>query len=211
MIDVSQEQIAELIFRSLLCGAVLGVIYDFIRALKMLCGIELYEGGRRKKAKGSAFWGHIFTFFADLIFWVGAGCSAILLMYWSGGYFRGVTFVCTAVGFLAYYFTLGILVLKINRGIVIRARRFFAWVMPYALKPIKLLLNRIILLYHLTIGRIIDKIIEERKKEQQKEECDEQAGSDSCDLEGGKEGFVYVGEKNGYRRDGRVSFGRRSR
>ena len=61
-------------------------------------------------------------------------------------------------------------------------------------------------LFQNQITSIIDKIIEVRKKRKAalaESEISDEGG------ESGKEGFVYVDGKAGYRREGRVSFGQR--
>ena len=208
MIDLSQEDLAILLLHSFLCGASFGVVYEMIRAFKLLCGVEDYCGEHKKSAGFMSFFAHAVTFVTDLMFWAGAACVSILLTYAEGGFFRGMTYIGIFGGFLAYYFTLGRIILRLNRKIMRKIKKALAAAMPYLLRPVKFMFGRIILLYHLTIGKIIDKIIEDRKKRSESEA--EQDISDE-DAECGKEDFVYVGGKTGYRRVGRVSFGQKSK
>ena len=39
MIDIPQELLFSLLLKSLLCGGILGVFYDILRAIKMLFGV----------------------------------------------------------------------------------------------------------------------------------------------------------------------------
>lgn len=208
MIDLSQGELAIILLRSFLCGVVLGVVYEMIRAFKLLCGVESYSGERRKKRGFASFLSHAVTFATDILFWVGSGCASILLIYACGGFFRGLIYIGIFGGFLAYYFTLGRLILALNRKITGKIKKALIAALPHLLKPVKLIFGRIILLYHLTIGKIIDKIIEGRKKRKESL-ADEKTQAE--DAECGKEDFVYVGGKTGYRRVGRVSFGQRSK
>lgn len=208
MIDLTQSELAIILLRSISWGAALGVIYELIRAVKLLFGVEDFSGERRKKVGFFAFFSHALTFMTDIAFWVGSGCVSILLTYSCGGFFRGLIYVGLFGGFLTYYFTLGRLILGLNRKITGKIKKAVTVVAPRILKPVKFIFGRIILLYHLTIGRIIDKIIEGRKK---RRSASIEVDTLAEDAERGKEGFVYVDGKAGYRRDGRVSFGQGSK
>ena len=207
MINLSQGELAIILLRSFLCGVALGVVYELIRAFKLLCGVETFDGERKRRTGFVGFLSHAVTFVTDLLFWVGSGCVSILLTYACGGFFRGLIYIGIFGGFLAYYFTLGKLILGLNRKIADKIKRALILAARCLLKPIKFIFGRIILLYHLTIGKIIDKIIEGIKKRKQSVSEDIPAEDGEC----GREDFVYVGGKTGYRRDGRVSFGQRSK
>ncbi len=210
MIDLSQGELAALLFRSILCGVSFGGIYDIIRAFKLLCGVRYGENEEDAHIRQRVLV-YTVTLITDLIFWICAGCAAILLMYSGGGVFRGMTFIGMTGGFLLYYFTLGRLVLKLSRKVTNVLKKLIRRVAICALKPIKKLFDGIISLYHLTIGKIIDKIIEDSKKKKEEKQSADESEDMPCDAECGKEGFVYVDGKTGYRRDGRVSFGSRGK
>ncbi len=209
MIDLSQGELAALLFRSILCGVSFGGIYDIIRAFKMLCGVRYGESEEERTPVRRRVLIYTVTLITDLLFWICAGCAAILLMYSGGGVFRGMTFIGMTGGFLLYYFTLGRLVLKLSRKVTRVLKKLIRCVAIWALKPIKKLFEGIISLYHLTIGKIIDKIIEDSKKKKEEKQSADESEDKPCDVKCGKEGFVYVDGKTGYRRDGRVSFGPR--
>lgn len=210
MINFSQGELAALLFYSILCGGAFGTVYDIIRAFKMLCGVK-YDKSEEKASVGSSVLIYVVTFITDVIFWIGVGCAAILLMYSSGGVFRGMTFLGMAGGFLLYYFTLGRLMLNLNRKLISILKKLIWRFVTLVQKPIKKMFAGIILLCHLTIGKIIDKIIEDRKKKREEKQNVEEFEDETCPAGCGKEGFVYVDGKTGYRRDGRVSFGSRSK
>ncbi len=211
MIDLSQSELAALLFRSVLCGVAFGGIYDIIRAFKMLCGVRYGESEEEKAPAGRRVLVYTVTLITDLLFWIGAGCAAILLMYSGGGIFRGMTFLGMTGGFLLYYFTLGRLVLKLSRKVTSVLKKMLRRLAIWALKPIKKLFDGIISLYHLTLGKIIDKIIEDSKKKKEKKQSADEGENEHCVADLGKEGFVYVDGKTGYRREGRVSFGSRGK
>ena len=210
MIDLSQSELAILLLRSLLSGALLGVAYDILRAFKMLLGVEYGSSGTDECGAKSVFI-FIITFVTDLLFFTGAGCFAIFLAYAGGGFFRGMILLGMAIGFLLYYFTLGRAVLALNSKIIALLKKVLRKLKPHIIKPLKLILGRIIFFYHLTIGRIIDKIISDRKNKDYKDKIASEDVSDADDSKCGKEDFVYVDGKAGYKREGRVSFGQRGR
>ena len=101
MINLSQGERAIILLRSFLCGVALGVVYELIRAFKLLCGVETFDGERKKRRGASAFLSHAVTFVTDVLFWVGSGCVSILLTYACGGFFRGLIYIGIFGGFLA--------------------------------------------------------------------------------------------------------------
>ena len=204
MIDLSQEQLVALLVRSLICGAFLGAIYDCIRALKMFCGVS-YGGDMvsLSLAKKALIW--TVTFITDLIFWMIAGLLSVALMYQiGGGIFRGLTYICLTVGFAAYYFTLGRLVLKLNRIIVSFIKNVLKKLITLLMRPANMVWRGLIFLYHLTIGRIIGKIKDKWSASQSKKYDETLVLPDTIER---KEDLVCVDERTGYRKSGRVSFG----
>ena len=212
MIDLSQGELALLLVRSFTSGILLGLTYDLLRAFKMLLGVE-YVGGNGNSKKNKAEKGLLFavTFLTDLLFFTGAGCVAIFLAYADGGFFRGMILLGMAIGFLLYYFTLGKIVLSVNAKIISLLKKTVRKLIPYLIKPLKTVCGRIIFLYHLTIGSIIDKIKSDIKNKDHEDKSACRERSDDGAAECGKEDFVYVNGKVGYRKEGRVSFGPRGR
>ena len=206
MIEITQSEVRQLIWRALICGGALGLFYDVIRFIKLFCGVRYGERAeyRRKSVCTAHF---ILAFFTDVVFWVAVGILSIALIYSAtGGIFRGVTYICLAIGFVAYYFTLGRLVLFLSKKTVKLARRILKAVVKVLRIPLSFALKGIISLYHLTIGKIIGKIkdrIRTKKKLLDSESADAVENFD----EGGKEDFVYVNGKTGYRRTDRINFG----
>lgn len=205
MIDLSQEVLLSLLIKSFILGVALGVFYDFIRAVKMFFGVRYAHPIVKSSAVVNVF-SYAVTFLTDIAFWSVVGVASILLMYAvGGGVFRGLTYVGLAVGALLYYFSIGRLVLRVSErlvGLIKKALRRVALVLA---KPFVLLWRGLIYLYHLTFGRIIGKI---KDKNTRRKKCAEIVPDEELALDGyGKEEFVYVDGKNGYKRDGRISFG----
>ena len=111
-------------------GIVLGVVYDVIRILRVLLGAERDEAGRsgfrnvelpiikrkaysQKKNKLSSVLLSVLIAVGDIIFAVSCGILVVMIAYaYNSGKVRAVIFIGLALGFLAYYFTLGKLVMK---------------------------------------------------------------------------------------------------
>ena len=206
MIEMTQGDARLLLLRSLICGASLGVIYDVFRFLKLFCGVKYGEVAAPKSRFLRVL--HFFlAFVTDIAFWSFVGIVSVALIYSSTrGMFRGLTYIGLALGFIAYYFTLGRLVLFLSRKavkILWRVMRFAAKVVRV---PISFIFKGIISLYHLTIGKIIGKIISKIRTKKNKPESETEQEPE-CTDGGGKEDFVYVEGKIGYRRTDRINFG----
>ncbi|MBE6685102.1 MAG: hypothetical protein E7592_05585 [Ruminococcaceae bacterium] len=205
MIDLSQQVLLALLIKSFLAGVVLGVFYDLIRAFKMFFGVR-YALPIVKRSVAVSVLAYIVTFLTDILFWIVVGITSILLMYGvGGGVFRGLTYLGLAVGALLYYFSIGRLVLKVSETVVTFVKRVVRRVAKILAMPFVWVGRGLIFLFHLTIGKFLGKIKDRRA---QKKKCAEIEPDEATAFEdGGKEEFVYVDGKNGYKRDGRISFG----
>ena len=205
MIDLSQEILLALLIKSFLAGVALGIFYDFIRAFKMFFGVR-YVRPIVKRSVAVGVLAYIVTFLTDILFWVVVGVTSILLMYGvGGGVFRGLTYLGLAAGVLLYYFSIGRLVLKVSETVVTFVKRAVRRVARILAMPFVWVGRGLIFLFHLTIGNFLGKIKDRRA---QKKKCAEIEPDKAIALDGdGKEEFVYVDGKNGYKRDGRISFG----
>lgn len=210
MIDLSEEALISLLLRSLCCGVALGVFYDALRFLKMLFGYD-YFTGRSPLGKGKRALIFIVTFFSDLVFWITSGIVSIALMYTvGGGSFRGMTYMWLALGFAIYYFTLGRSALKLGAILSAFVKKTACAVLRLISIPLRFILGKVILIYHLTICNFIGKIkaviLSCRKKQEDKSEstAEQEAPTE------GKEEFVHVNEGTGYRRESRFNFGNKS-
>ena len=101
--EISQLDFVRLAACSLAMGALLGVMYNAMRVLRILLGVS---------EKNGVLAGSIVAV-CDVIFTVACGISAVTVAYaYNGGRLRSIVFVGLAVGFLVYYFTVGRLVSK---------------------------------------------------------------------------------------------------
>ena len=196
MVEWSQEQLLSLLLRAFICGVVIGVFYDFLRALR------LFFSGDSKVWRVTAV---LVTFITDVILWVFFGIVSIMLMYRiTGGVFRGMTYVGMLGGAAIYYFTISRLTVKITKPIIRTAKKLLRKVLNIIIYPFGMIFRGVISLYRLTIGKIIGKIIR-RVKESRNLPRLEKAPNDCKEC--GKEDLVYVNEKIGYEKAGRISFG----
>lgn len=206
MIDLSQELIFSLILRSLAIGALLGLAYESVRIFKMLIGIA--KGGRFRKAVST-----VFLFVTDLVFCLFSASTAILLTYnVSGGVFRGCVYLCMALGLLLYRLTVGRILYKIELVLTEFIKKVIKTVLKILFVPVRAIFLLFVKLYGLTIGKIIGKIkckAEQRRQERKKalEEEEANANKSLCEPMCEKEEDKNVCKREGYKKEGRISFG----
>jgi len=217
MIDLTQLDLTELLIRAFFVGVMLGVVYDAIRMIKMLFGVRyncLQEMSEMRLLKRITVF--IITFILDLAFWIFAGIVSIILNYHiAHGIFRGMVYLGMSFGFVLYNLTLGRLMISVNTFLVSKVKKLIKKLLNLLFVPVKAVFFAIISLYHLTIGRFIDKIIMKIKivKERRYSKIDSENLLNDKDLSADandkvKEDYVYVDGKIGYRKSGRISFGK---
>ncbi|MBE6583405.1 MAG: hypothetical protein E7649_00295 [Ruminococcaceae bacterium] len=160
MIDLSQSTVLLLILSSALIGIAHGLIYDGIRLFKMMLGVDYGKAAVEPTSVGKRIFLYAVTFLCDAVFCISFAISSILLTYnVSGGVFRGIVYVGMLGGGALYYLTLGRLVLKINVKLAKHIKKIIRWLVGKLIMPFKAIISLIIKLYHLTIGKVIGKII----------------------------------------------------
>ena len=210
MIDIPQDVLKELIFKSLICGALLGIFYDVIRAIRMFFGVYYAQFTDAPRTFSGKFFAYTVTFITDVIFWVCGGCVSIALLYsMGGGRFRGIVYLALAIGFAVYYFTFGRLMLKISAFTVRLLKKWLKLLVKCICFPIRQILRAIISLYHLTFGRIIGKI-KVAVRRWMKKSAAEANVAEFTEKDGGKEDLICTDGKYRYRKEGRICFGRRA-
>lgn len=184
-----------MILRSFLSGVILGVVYDiFTTALKT-------PPTDTKKFIKIIFSCLLFVF--DFLFCVVCGVVALLLMYYSNrGFFRAIVLPIMFIGFISFRVSIGILFRKLLRvvyGLVLKLLKIL-------LIPLKFIKSKLILLYRLTIGKILDKIVLRVKTGREaRKNRRTQTEADTPEIQK-EEDFVYVGKGTGYKRNGRIKF-----
>ena len=206
MIDLEQSTLALLFLYSVALGAMLGVTYEVIRLAKMMLGVEY---GRVASKLGRARRAVVFavTFVADVVFWIIFAASSLLLTYnVSGGAFRGMVYVGMLLGGAAYYLTLGRLTIKIGMKLTRLIRKIAVRIIRLMSVPLRAIFYLIVKIYHLTIGKIIGKIVcvmKERRVKGKTAPRNDVALPQNIQKENDRDVTKYR-----YEREGRISFGR---
>ena len=145
--EISQFSFILLAVYSIFFGALLGVVYDLIRVTRVLFGAEREGNGKtdfryielpiikrkaypEKSNKLSGFLLNVWIAVGDVIFAVSCGVLAIMIAYaYNSGKVRAVIFIGLILGFLAYYFTIGRLVMRASELItfLIRSMAVYIW------------------------------------------------------------------------------------
>ncbi len=212
MIDLSQSAIAYLALSAILLGAAHGVLYDMIRFVKLMLGVEYGKPSSEGNGKVKNVFLHIFTFICDVIFWICFAVTSVILTYnMSGGVFRGIVYLGMLGGGALYYFTLGRLVLKINIKLTRLVKKTLKWLYWIVTAPIRAIISLIIKLYHLTIGKVIGKIVSEVKRRQERRKQRSQTAVAALEPEYTKEEKNTDVTKYRYKGEGRISFYGRGR
>lgn len=208
MIDLSQRELGLLLLSAFLTGIALGIFYDLIRLIKMFFWVSYSAPRRLPSSVYKKIISFTVTFLTDIIFWITAGVLSILLLYCIDGVFRGMIYLGIAMGFLLYYVTVGRLILRLNEKLTAFMKKSFKKAVHIIFIPIHALCKVLISLYHLTIGKIIGKIIRKIKTAREMKKALPEIANTDEEASCGKEDFVYVDGKTGYQRTGRINFGR---
>ncbi len=195
MIFNLQGETLLLILRSFLSGVMLGGVYDiFATALKE-------PSADAKRLIKIIFSCLLFVF--DFLFCVCCGVTALLLMYYSNrGFFRAIVLPIMFLGFICFRVSLGRLFRRFLRfvyGVIFKLIKIL-------LIPLKFIKSKLILLYHLTIGKILAKIVLRARTAREARRLRELQTTVQDTPEIPKEEFVHVGKASGYRKSGRIKF-----
>ncbi len=140
-----------LIIWSLAAGGALCLLYDVIRATRVLFGISPAVGVMR--ADKLFVLKVIYLFISDFAFCIVCAVTFLLLAYYTnGGLVRGLSLASAAVGFVLIRLTVS----RLFTFLLFKAVLGVRWLLRKMVKPL-------FLLYHLTLGKIIC-IIKEKSK-----------------------------------------------
>lgn len=195
-----QSQTLLLVLRSFLSGCVLCAVYDVL----VTAMPTESRGGVIRVLRG------VWRGIADLLICICFSILALLIMYYTNrGFFRALVILVMSLGFLVFKVSIGMLWRRLCNlfwGLVRKILRLF-------ILPLIFIKNKLISLYLLTIGRIIDKIkLSARQwitsRRLRREEKIKAVGVDTpADKDSDRrEDFVYVGDGKGYRKNGRIRF-----
>lgn len=205
MIFNIRGQVLLLFLRSFLAGVALGAVYDVFRV-----ALTCTRGGEHRLPR----WVEILlSAVFDFIFCILCAAVALLLMYYSNkGFFRASVPLVMLVGFLCFRLSLGRIL-----------RRVLSWVYGVMWKiilvltfPVRSIFLKMILLFRLTTGKIIGKIVSGAKRVHVKasggDMQDDLGGTENAE---GEEKSDVTGAENGtgdgatgrpYRAYGRIKF-----
>ena len=209
MINLSEKTVFELLLKAFLLGVALGLLYDGMRFVKMLCGVRYFpqNAAPPMPSRVRSVLLYAVTFVFDVVFWIIFGISAVILFYnVSGGVFRASVFPAMLSGLFLYYISIGRLMLAFSARLVGLLRKICRLAAKILLVPLSLIKKILFFLYHLTIGKIVDRIKEERNLRAQKRGQNADGGGVPCECP--REGENEHGERP-YRSEGRISFGRK--
>ncbi len=197
MIDLSQKLIATLAIGSFLCGVFLGVIYESARFIRCIIVPASKKRGARTVLADIA------TFLADLLFFLlFAACGILITFEMCGGVFRGIVYICMAVGIFTYRIAFGRLTAVAVEWLANAVKLILKKVFELLILPLRAIKFLFVKLYGLTIGKIIgrikERIIVKRLAGLFLEE-DHSVNELSAPLQEPCE--------KGYKKEGRVSFG----
>ena len=149
--EISPTSLLRLLLASLVFGAIMGVLYDCIRIQRVLLGISRYTEAasapifcpkvwknpkRRTPSRVCVIAKCGCLVFQDVAFCLtGSVLLSVLLFYQNNGEFRGFVLIGAAFGFLAYYFTVGKLVIRVSEYVVFAIKTALLYVVYYTMLP----------------------------------------------------------------------------
>ena len=135
----SQSELLRMLVWATLTGMGLGCLYDLLRALRILTGLDQKQGS-------TPLFG-LLLFFEDLLLALTASVSLILLCYYiNDGQLRAPAVMGMACGFFVYSHTLGRLAVAVSERAMRLLRRLLALLVRLLIAPVKGL-------WSLTVGR----------------------------------------------------------
>jgi len=155
-----EENLLLLLLYSLAVGAFLGVLWDIFRIIRIICYGKRKSGSfapirlpsSEKDVSRALKLCHsqkflslsgIFIFLSDIIFCLTAAVSVIILLFHlNGGEIRGFALFGAALGFTAYYFTLGKLTVLFSDYIIRGIKRLILLILSVTVIPIIKLLRK---------------------------------------------------------------------
>lgn len=139
---VPQEQILRILLYSLCLGAVLGAFYDVFRILRLM-----FKAGSGKSSGFKSFKLASATviFIEDIVYFFVCSCVfCIFIFYVNSGRFRSVALIGAIVGFFAYYYSVGRLVMLFSDLVIGFIKKLIKTVLYYTVRPVFILLKKVL-------------------------------------------------------------------
>lgn len=108
------------IFYSVGIGALIGIVYDIFRIIRIASTVPVVlRGEKHQKEYRSGIVVNIIVFVCDILFFlIAAVISAIFIFYANNGRIRGIALFGSLCGFTAYYNTIGRLVTMVSTSVI---------------------------------------------------------------------------------------------
>lgn len=175
--EISMNSLLYSFLWSIVLGAFLGVAYDIVRISRVFIGVEygnnpfpyekiklpiiskLKKEKKCNKRRASSVALNIFIFAGDILFCVFTALALVIYIYHSNeGKARWMVFFGAAIGFFAYYFSIGKLVVLFSQYIVFVIRAIISYTVFFVSLPIKALILLCLRFYARITERIYTKI-----------------------------------------------------
>ena len=166
----SQSELLRMLAWAALTGIGLGCLYDLLRALRILTGLDPKQGS-------TPLFG-LLLFFEDLLLALTASVSLILLCYYTNdGLLRAPAVLGVASGFFVYLKTLGRLTVKAEKALSRLLKRVVRALFGFLRRPIGWLISTVKELTHKAWRLLFGKAIDKRRERKARREAQKQADS----------------------------------
>ena len=149
----TQGEMLWMLLWGFITGACLGILYDLLRGLRILMGLDPRQGST-VACRG-------ILFVEDILFAVAATVALILLCYYTNdGLLRGPAVWGMAGGFFVYIQTLGRLTVRVEKALSRLARRVIRILLVPLSRPLlwvlRILRNGFHAVWSATLGKVLD-------------------------------------------------------
>ena len=153
----SQSELLRMLAWATLTGIGLGCLYDLLRALRILTGLDQKQGS-------TPLFG-LLLFFEDLLLALTASVSLILLCYYTNdGLLRAPAVLGLASGFFVYMKTLGKLTVKAEKFLARLLKRTVKTILGFLRRPLGWLVSTVKKLTYRVWRRLFGKAIDKRRE-----------------------------------------------
>lgn len=169
----SQGELFRMLAWAVLTGLCLGGLYDLLRALRILAGLDQKQGS-------TPLFG-LLLFLEDLLLALTAAVSLILLCYYTNdGLFRAPAVLGMASGFFIYMKTAGKLTVKAEKALSRWLNRVVKAVLGFLRRPLGWLVSTARSLTRKAWRRLFGKAIDKRRERKARKMAERQTSSDTA-------------------------------
>ena len=174
--EISMSQQLSAIIISLITGVILGAIYDVVRIIRCILGVKyteirpkisLFKNKPKKSLRISGLTESLIIHITDVLFFIVCGIIIAITVYFSNsGRVRWFIYFFCVLGFLAYYFTVGKIVIKLSGTIteILKTAVYsFVYLLFYPFFPIVSIIKGVT--HKMIEGCKVRRINEKKKKD----------------------------------------------